>query len=97
VGKQENCQVGVFLLGVTPGGSALLEQQLYLPQTWASDAERRATTAVPEDITFQTKPQIGIELLRRTRAHGLVKFDWLTADEGYGQAPRAPALQDAAC
>jgi len=85
VGKQENCQVGVFLLGVTPGGSALLEQQLYLPQTWASDAERRATTAVPEDITFQTKPQIGIELLRRTRAHGLVKFDWLTADEGYGQ------------
>jgi SRSO17 transposase len=84
VGKKENCQVGVFLVGVTPAGSALLEQQLYLPKTWANDAERREETSVPEDITFQTKPQIGIELLRRTRRHGLVKFDWITADELYG-------------
>jgi hypothetical protein len=66
VGKKENCQMGVFLVGVTPAGSALLEQQLYLPETWASDADRRDETGVPEDITFQTKPQIAIELLRRT-------------------------------
>lgn len=84
VGKKENCQMGVFLVGVTPAGSILLEQQLYLPEIWASDAERRDETSVPEDITFQTKPQIGIELLRRTRTHGLVKFDWITADEFYG-------------
>lgn len=84
VGKKENCQVGVFLVGVTPAGSALLEQQLYLPETWANDAERRKKTSVPEDLAFQTKPQIGIELLRRTRSHGLVKFDWITADEFYG-------------
>ena len=85
VGKKENCQVGVFLVGVTPAGTALLEQQLYLPETWANDAKRRRETAVPEDIAFQTKAQIGIELLQRTRRHGLVKFDWLTADEWYGQ------------
>ena len=84
VGKKENCQVGVFLVGVSPAGSALLEQQLYLPENWASDAERRDETAVPADITFQTKPQIGIELLRRTRSNGLLKFDWITADEFYG-------------
>jgi SRSO17 transposase len=84
VGKRENCQVGVFLVGVTPAGSALLEQQLYLPTCWASDAARRQKAAVPEGTRFQTKPQIGIELLRRTRAHGLVKFDWLIADEFYG-------------
>jgi SRSO17 transposase len=84
VGKKENCQVGVFLVGVTPAGSALLEQQLYLPETWASDAARRDETGVPEDITFQTKPQIGIELLRRTRRNGLVQFDWIIADEFYG-------------
>jgi SRSO17 transposase len=84
VGKKENCQVGVFLVGVTPAGSALLEQQLYLPETWANDAERRDETAVPDAITFQTKPQIGIELLRRTRDNGLLKFDWITADEFYG-------------
>jgi SRSO17 transposase len=84
VGKKENCQVGVFLVGVTPAGTALLEQQLYLPKSWANDAQRRQKTAVPEETQFQTKPQIGIELLRRTQAHGLVKFDWLTADEFYG-------------
>src|SRR6266446_698482 len=84
VGKKENCQMGVFLVGVTPAGSALLEQQLYLPETWAADADRRRETAVPEEVTFQTKPQIGIALLRRTRQHGLVKLDWVTADEFYG-------------
>src|SRR5262249_35037401 len=84
VGKKENCQVGVFLVGVTPAGSALLEHQLYLPQSWATDAKRRAKTAVPKEIEFQTKPQIGVELLRRVREHGLVTFDWVIADEFYG-------------
>lgn len=84
VGKKENCQVGVFLVGVTPAGSALLDYQLYLPQSWATDADRRAQTAVPKEIKFQTKPQIGITLLRRTREHGLVQFDWVIADEFYG-------------
>lgn len=84
VGKKENCQMGVFLVGVTPAGSALLEQQLYLPETWASDADLRDKTGVPKDITFQTKPQIAIELLRRTRANGLLQLDWITADEFYG-------------
>ena len=85
MGKKENCQVGVFLVGVTPAGTALLEHQLYLPESWAADAERRVETAVPGDIEFQPKPQIGIELLRRTRHHGLVKFDWVITDEHYGQ------------
>jgi SRSO17 transposase len=84
VGKKENCQMGVFLIGVTPAGSALLEHQLYLPEVWAADEKRREKTAVPEDITFQTKPQIGIALLQRTRQQGLVKFDWVIADELYG-------------
>jgi SRSO17 transposase len=84
VGKKENCQVGVFLVGVTPAGSALLDHQLYLPQTWAADAKRRKKAGVPKEIEFQTKPQIGIALLRRTREHGLVKFDWIIADEFYG-------------
>jgi SRSO17 transposase len=84
VGKKENCQVGVFLVGVTPAGSALLEHQLYLPQHWAEDAKRRAEAGVPKEIEFRTKPQIAIDLLRRTAAHGLVPFDWIIADEFYG-------------
>jgi SRSO17 transposase len=81
LGKTENCQVGVFLIGVTPAGTALLDHQLYLPQEWAEDAVRRKKTRVPEEITFQTKPAIATILLERSR----VRFDWLTADEEYGR------------
>jgi SRSO17 transposase len=81
VGKKENCQVGVFLLGVTPAGNALLDHQLYLPETWAADARRRQKTRVPPEITFQTKPQIAAALVARCA----VRFDWVTADEEFGR------------
>jgi len=81
LGKKENCQVGVFLLGVTPAGTALLDHQLYLPEAWAGDADRRKKTRVPAEITFQTKPQIAAMLLSRSS----VPFDWVTADEEFGR------------
>jgi SRSO17 transposase len=81
VGKKENCQVGVFLLGVTPAGNALLDHQLYLPETWAADEARRKKTRVPPEITFQTKPQIAATLVARSAVH----FDWITADEEFGR------------
>jgi len=81
VGKTENCQVGVFLLGVAPAGSVLLDHQLYLPEAWAADAARRQKTRVPPEITFQTKPQIAAALVARS----CVRFDWVTADEEFGR------------
>jgi SRSO17 transposase len=81
LGKKENCQVGVFLLGVTPAGNALLDHQLYLPETWAADEARRKKTRVPAEITFQTKPQIAAALVARSAVH----FDWITADEEFGR------------
>ena len=81
VGKKENCQVGVFLLGVTPAGTALLDHQLYLPEEWAADAERRKKTRVPATVTFQTKPQIAAALLARSAT----RFDWVIADEEFGR------------
>jgi len=81
LGKKENCQVGVFLLGATPAGTALLDHQLYLPQEWAEDAARRKKTRVPAEVTFQTKPQIAAALVARST----VGFDWVTADEEFGR------------
>jgi SRSO17 transposase len=40
LGQTTNCQVGVFLAGVTPAGSALLDSQLFLPEEWAADRAR---------------------------------------------------------
>ena len=85
-GKVANCQTGVFLIGVTPAGTALLEHQLFLPEDWAADAARRHKTRVPPEVTFLTKPQIARQLLERVAAHGAVQFDWITADEGYGRS-----------
>jgi SRSO17 transposase len=89
LGKEDNCQVGVFLVGVTPGGSALLDHQLYLPEAWCEDTpagnERRAKVHVPETVSFQTKPQIAAGLIRQADVLDLVHLDWITADEEYGR------------
>lgn len=85
LGKKDNCQVGVFLVGVTPDGCALLDHQLYLPQAWAKDKKRRNKVHVPKEMRFQTEPQIAVALLERTQAASLVHFDWVTADETYGR------------
>ena len=89
LGKEDNCQVGVFLVGVTPGGAALLDHQLYLPESWCETTrageDRRAKVHIPDSVAFQTKPQIGADLIRRTAVLGTVSLDWVAADETYGR------------
>jgi len=89
LGKEDNCQVGVFLVGVTPGGTALLEHQLFLPESWCEDSpaahERRDKVHIPETVGFQTKPQIAAGLIRQVAVTGIVTLDWITADEEYGR------------
>jgi SRSO17 transposase len=89
LGKEDNCQVGVFLVGVTPGGSVLLDHQLYLPESWCEPTkackDRREKVHIPETVVFQTKPQIAAGLIRQTAVLGVVNLDWVTADELYGR------------
>jgi SRSO17 transposase len=89
LGKEDNCQVGVFLVGVTPGGSALLDHQLYLPEAWCEPGKaaerRRQKVHIPESVLFGTKPEIAAGLIRQTAALGIVALDWITADEEYGK------------
>lgn len=85
LGKKENCQVGVFLVGVTPAGTALLDHQLYLPREWTRDRKKRKETRIPKGLRFQTKPQIARILWQRVQAAGHVHCDWLTFDEFYGR------------
>ena len=90
LGKEDNCQVGVFRVGVTPGGSALLDHQLYLPEAWCEPgkaaARRRQKVHIPESVIFGTKPEIAAGLIRQTVALGIVALDWITADEEYGKS-----------
>lgn len=82
-GRIENCQIGVFLAYASAKGRAGLDRALYLPQEWAEDTERRTAAGVPAEVTFQTKPQLALTLLRRALDGG-VPAAWVTADEVYG-------------
>ena len=86
-GKIENCQMATFLSYATPKGHLFLDRRLYLPEEWCDDAARRARAEVPEAVTFQTKPQQAIAMLKQAWAHG-VPMRWVTGDEVYGDATR---------
>jgi SRSO17 transposase len=89
-GRIENCQVGVFLAYASGKGRALVDRELYLPAEWASDPARRAEAHVPEQVGFQTKPQLAQQLLARALDAG-VPAGWVTADEVYGGDARLRA------
>lgn len=84
-GKIDNCQMGVFLAYASAAGHALLDERLYLPEEWASDAKRREQAGVPEGVVFRTKPELALELIRQVGPQ--VRHGWVTFDEGYGKDP----------
>jgi SRSO17 transposase len=46
-GRTENCQAGVFLAYASVGGHALIDRELYLPQSWTDDPDRRRACGHP--------------------------------------------------
>jgi SRSO17 transposase len=62
--EQDNCQVGMSLSVATREASLPVTWRLYLPEEWAREGERRRA-GVPEQIQFETKPEIALDLIRR--------------------------------
>jgi len=83
LGKQDNCQAAVSLSIANRGASLPVRYRLYLPQEWAGDAQRRRKAHVPEEIVFETKPEIALEQLRWACQAGLPRGVVLL-DAGYG-------------
>ena len=83
LGKQDNCQVAVSLSLANHHASLPVAYQLYLPQDWAEDRERRRKAGVPEEVVFKTKPEIALEQLRWAHQAGLPRGVALL-DAGYG-------------
>jgi SRSO17 transposase len=81
LGKIGNCQVAVSLHAVGERGTLPLGWALYLPAEWCTDRERRRKAKIPDELVFQTKPQLAASL----------------ADKASGWAlPAAPILADCA-
>jgi SRSO17 transposase len=83
LGKQDNCRVAVSVSLATEEASIPAAYRLYLPETWANDEARRKQAGVPEEIRFQTKPEIALGQI-----HSLVNEEVpravVLADAGYG-------------
>jgi len=82
-GRVENCQIGVFLAYATREGRTFLDRELYVPQSWAEDQQRRAEAGIPPEVKFATKPTLGRRMIERAQQAG-VRFRWVTGDEVYG-------------
>ena len=86
-GKIANCQIGVSLSVITPSEHLPIDFDLYLPHRWADDAERRREARIPDDVPFQTKPELAIAQLRRAAAAG-IPGGVVLGDAAYGHSSR---------
>ncbi|WP_316980463.1 IS701 family transposase [Shumkonia mesophila] len=83
LGKQDNCQVAVTLSVANDHASLPVAYRLYLPEAWAADPVRRHAAGVPEDLVFQTKPQIALAQIKAALTAD-VPPGVVLADAGYG-------------
>ena len=88
LGKIANCQAGVFLGYGSRHGYTLLDRRLYLPKEWVEDAAyaaQRKQCGVPEEIVFQTKPQLAAAMVQALHGAGTLRCRWLTCDAAFGR------------
>jgi len=85
-GKVDNCQSGVFVGYSSEKGYGLLTGRLYMPEIWFTDeyAKRCKDNWVPEDLVFQTKLQIALDLINKTVASNFFPAKWLGCDATFG-------------
>jgi SRSO17 transposase len=83
VGGVALCQVMVTLTYATSLGHALLGRALYLPDARAADEEHRELAGIPDEVMFETKPQLAGSLLGHACELG-IEAAMVAGDEVYG-------------
>jgi len=83
LGKIGNCQIGVSVHAVGERGTVPLGWALYLPEEWCEDPERRRRAKIPADVQFQTKPELGVDLIEQATGWDITKAPVL-GDQAYG-------------
>jgi SRSO17 transposase len=89
VGKVANSQVGVYLGYVSSKGYSAIDGRPFMPEQWFTEAyaDKRKACGVPEELTSKTKPEIAVELMQDVIRRGGLPFQWVAADELYGDSP----------
>jgi SRSO17 transposase len=93
LGKVGNCQVvvtGEYAADEVSESRPLhwpVTARLYLPRIWTDDQERCREAHIPDDMPFQTKPEIALDIVDHALAWD-VPFQVVIADAGYGDNPK---------
>ncbi|WP_280309465.1 IS701 family transposase [Nocardia abscessus] len=86
LGRVENCQLGIFLAYSGEWGQALIDRELYLPESWTGDRGRCTAAGVPEsrrDPQAHTKARIAESMIGRA-LEARVNVGWVVAGQQYG-------------
>jgi len=86
LGKNENCQAGVFLSYASQLGTGLIDSRLYLPEIWFDDEhqERRENCQIPSDMSFKTKNELAKEMIKDISESGLFEIECIGCDASFG-------------
>ncbi len=95
LGKVDLGQVGVALGYYRNSVWTMVDAELYLPEVWFDDEheELRQRWHIPPQRSFATKIRLGLEMIRRARAHGLL-FEIVGCDCSYGRDSQFRAALD---
>jgi SRSO17 transposase len=84
LGKVDNCVVAVHAGFVVNDFHCILDSDLYLPESWRDDLERRRASHIPDDVTFRKKADIALGQVARALSNGIRVAAW-TFDAFYGR------------
>lgn len=85
LGKIANCQVVVTSALRTEKHMWPVAMEIYLPETWCEDEERRSQANVPASNKHRTKIEMAVEQIDTAIRSGL-KIRCVLADAGYGES-----------
>ncbi len=85
-GKVDLGQVGVALTYYINGHWAMVDAELYLPESWFSESftTLRTRLHIPEDYVYKSKITQGLEMIMQAKERGL-PFKTISCDSFYGR------------
>ncbi|MFZ1946005.1 MAG: IS701 family transposase [bacterium] len=84
LGKEENCQVAVFLGYVSRKEHALVDMRLYLPEEWTKHRARCKAAGVPrQEMRFRTRHELALEMLQSRGPR--LPHAWIAGDDEMGR------------
>ena len=84
-GKITNCQIAVTLSVATSTEAIPIDAELYLPESWIADPDRRKQARIPETAQFRTKIELALEMVERA-CLDKIPGNVMLADSAYGEA-----------